>query len=337
MLSYIVVTYNSERFVEACLKSIYEKTDISDFEIILKDNNSTDSTVEIVRRFMRDKRNIKLLVSGENNGFAGGNNDAAAAASGELLFILSPDARVEKYSHSRVLGLLDSDKAISVIQPKIRKMLYPDIVESTGHHIDSLGNAYVENADAPDQSFDTRRIFSPTGASFVMKKDIFDRLGGFDNDYFILYEETDLCWRNNLLGYKSFYLDDIEVLHFGSGSMNQGVERGVRINYKMTYFYLRNKISTGIKNFQENDLLARFILGNILLYVFSSFYWLMRLDLEYFKIIWRALFFNLFRAQYIFKKRRLIKDIFKVGNRELMKEGLIVNFNFGKWLNKVKA
>jgi len=337
MLSFIVVTYNSETFIKECLQSIFDTVQNTDYEIIIKDNNSKDSTVKIIKDFVKTWGNVRIIESDINNGFGGGSNDAAKHSSAELLFLLNPDTALSKYDHDSVMRLLDSDKTISIIQPKIRKMLYPDIVESTGHYIDILGNAYIENENAPNNRFVTKRIFAATGASLIVRRDIFDQLSGFDGDYFLLYDETDLWWRNNLLGYKAYYLDDIEVYHFGGGSRNGGIERGRKVNYEMTYFYLRNRIVSGIKNIREPDLLSLFVFGNVSLYIASSFYWLARFDFRYFRVLWKSLFFTILNLSYLMKKRIQNTNIVKSTNKELIDSKLIADFHFKKWLKKVLA
>lgn len=335
MLSFIVVTYDSEIFIRRCLESIIANVHNIDYEIIVQDNNSKDLTPKIVNELQAIHHGIKLINSNVNNGYAGGNDEAAKYARGDLLFILNPDTILEKYSHEKVLSLLKSDDKISVIQPKIKKMDNQAIVESTGHFIDILGNAYIENKDARNKEFPTKRIFAALGAGFIIKKEVFDKLGGFDEDFFLLYEETDLCWRNNLLGYKVYYLDDIEIIHFGGASLNAGHKRGESINYKMTYLYLRNKIISGIKNIIEPELLILFLSGNILLYILSSFFWLLRFNFRYFAVIWMALFSIVFSFPLIRKKRKLNRDIIIFGNRQLLDLNLITKFDFIKWFNKV--
>jgi len=124
-----MVTYNSAKFIKPCIESIVEKVKDVEFEVVIKDNGSKDSTTNIIKGFINKNPNIKLVESKINNGFAGGNNDAVKFSSGKLLFFLNPDTTINIYNHKTVLELLNSDYTITVVQPKIKKMLYPDIVD----------------------------------------------------------------------------------------------------------------------------------------------------------------------------------------------------------------
>ena len=336
MLSFIILTYNTEKFIEQCLTSIFKYAEGINFEIVVKDNNSGDKTVEIIEKFIKNNKNIKLIKSKTNSGFAGGNNDAVKHSKGDLLFFLNADAVLSKYDHKKTVELFNSDQTISIIQPKLRKMTDPNVVESTGHFIDILGNTFIENENAANKKFPTKQIFAATGAAFIMKGEVFKKLGGFDEEFFLFYEETDLCWRNNLLGYKVYYFDDLEVFHFGGGSVNKGKQREKAVrNYKIAHYYLRNKFISGIKNIKELDLLLFFIFNNFLLYLFASLFYLLKGDFKYSGIIIKSLFLVIYSMPTTLKKKKNNEKIFKFSNRGLINLGLITKFNFLKWIKKI--
>ncbi|TAL48577.1 glycosyltransferase family 2 protein [archaeon] len=198
-VSVIVLTYNGSDVISTCLDSVigtnYPKNML---EIIVVDNKSTDNTVEVVKRF----KDVRLIRLDKNYGFAEGNNRGAAAAKGEYVVFLSQDAKVTKTWLEELIKCIYGKPGIGAA---CSVSLYYDNkkrINSAGGFWSVLGvSGSIGDITYTPQNV-PRYVFFPSGVSFIMRKDVFRKIGGLDTDYFLYVEDTDLGWRTWDAGYK---------------------------------------------------------------------------------------------------------------------------------------
>lgn len=214
LISAIIVSFNSEQFIEACINSCLKYLP-SDSEIIVLDNSSVDKTVSILKKFLPK---IKLIVENKNLGFGAGNNLVVKEAEGEFLLLLNPDTKlvepidelVKFYRQTDAIGVAGPKLIMpnGEIQPSVRSL--PSAWRAFKEYILRINNSYSQYVPEGENPTEVECIY---GAAILIKKDLYERLGGFDEKYFLYYEDIDLCRRVKNLGKKVYYYPKVKVKH----------------------------------------------------------------------------------------------------------------------------
>ncbi|MFO7800653.1 MAG: glycosyltransferase family 2 protein [Rhodohalobacter sp.] len=258
--SIIIVTWNALDHIQRFLPAVTRTTHHS-FEIIIADNASEDKTSDWIAENYSFCRVVKL---DKNYGYCGGNNRAAGYAKGEILVFLNNDAKTDP---KWLNGLDESFKNpdVGIVQPKIKSAEEPDYFEyagAAGGFIDKMGYPFCrgrifDHVEEDNGQYDTAsEIFWASGAAIAIRKELFESLNGFDEDFEFHMEEIDLCWRSHKLGYKVVYEPRSVVFHLGGGSLPMGNPRKVFYNY-------RNNLTMMTKNLDKNPVFR--ILGRLFL------------------------------------------------------------------------
>ena len=258
--SIIIVTWNALDHIQRFLPAV-TKTTHNSFEIIIADNASEDKTADWVAE---NYPLCEVVTLDRNYGYCGGNNRAAKHAKGDILIFLNNDAEPET---DWLSGLDESFKNLDVgiVQPKIKSVETPDHFEyagAAGGFIDKMGYPFCRGRifDSVEEDlgqYDTSsEIFWASGAAIAIRKNLFESLGGFDEDFEFHMEEIDFCWRTHKLGFKVTYQPNSIVYHLGGGSLPTGNPRKVFYNY-------RNNLTMMAKNLDNNPAFR--ILGRLCL------------------------------------------------------------------------
>jgi len=244
-ISVIVLTYQAEAWIEACLRSLSCQS-FDDFEIVLADNASTDNTLEVASKTGIPHRVVRNDV---NLGYSAGNNQAAAVARGAHLLFLNPDTRCEENCLRELVAMAPRTAIVAAHQ-----LTYDGSGElSCGMPVDIFAFPLP-----PASHSRWSRPFYADGAALFIARDDFTRLGGFDEDYFLFAEDLDLSWRARLVGYAIVGCPRAIVYHESGGTAGGG---GIAksASYQTTTFrrYLgeRNIQRTILKNFGLGTLL----------------------------------------------------------------------------------
>ena len=208
-ISIIIVNYNGMPFLPRCLESIQKQT-YSRYETIIIDNNSTDASVDFLKK--PDFR-LTLLENSSNDGFARANNKAAACAQGEYLFFLNNDTWLDHACLGR-LAAQAQDRPDAILAP-MQKDYEGRTVLNCGKSVDILAYPYPESLTA-------KPIFYADGAALFISKHIFITLGMFDEDTFFACEDLALCWNARLRGYHIVPVPESIVFHKGGGALQGG-------------------------------------------------------------------------------------------------------------------
>lgn len=238
LVSIIIINYNGKSYLEECLQSL-KKITYNNFEIILVDNNSTDNSVEFVKNHYPSIMIIKL---DKNYGFAYPNNVGVKNARGELLLFLNNDTSVDPQFVTELVDAINSDSKIAICQSMLLK---PNgEVDSSGDFIDHIGIAYSSKKKIEN----VREILSAKGASMLVRKEIYNKLGGFDEKFFISFEDVDLGWRSWILGYKVVVIPKSIVFHKGGKTVKT-------LKSNVAFHGLKNQISMKFTNFESKSTL----------------------------------------------------------------------------------
>ena len=224
LVSVTIVTFNSARYIERCLRFLLEQ-DYPAVEIIVVDNASTDGTQEILRQF---EPKVRVVCNGQNKGFAGGQNQAIWLSRGEWVLTLNPDVRLSRNFLAHAVASGESASDIGSVSGKLIAM-QPSFEIPAEQILDSTGIYFtpsLRHFDRGSKQQDDGRygrceyVFGVTGAAALYRRQMIEdvSISGefFDDDFFAYREDADLSWRAQLLGWKCLYTPDAVAYHVRS-------------------------------------------------------------------------------------------------------------------------
>lgn len=262
LISVITVTYNSEESISKFLRSIQQNIDIS-YEVIIVDNNSSDKTVDKIKG---SGVKVELIEAGENLGFARANNMAVQKAGGEFLFFLNPDTEILNPEVKLLWEFLRDHPKTGIAAPKLinsRGEVQPSV-----RLLPTFGRAFKEYVLGQKGNYDhfypksgqPVAVESVVGGAMVVRRDLYTNVGGFDNKYFMYYEDLDLCRKVLRHGFSIYYLPQVILNHAvgHSASSNPKVQQYLQNSFvlyhgkfisffiNLIYYFVRikNKLRT---------------------------------------------------------------------------------------------
>jgi GT2 family glycosyltransferase len=315
LISVIIVNWNGERIIGKCLASL-RKQSYKKIEIIVVDNNSEDESRDIITEKFKD---VVLIRSKKNLGFAEGNNVGLKQANGEFVLLLNSDAIITKKTIKQLLQSIQEDDKLGIVQPKIlyraNENHLDNTINSVGTFLTNTGFLYYPGYGKSDNNENynkTKYIFSAYGACMLIKKDVINQIGLFDPDYFMYFEETDFCMRAWLSGWKIMYIPNASVYHTGGVSSRKfGTDK--------VYFHsFKNKICTYMKNFQTQSLFLILSIHIILCFAISLLYLLTKRP-RYALAVQKAIIWNVTNLKKTLKKRKKVqKKLRKISDKEYL-------------------
>ena len=261
-VSIIIVNYNTKALTQGCINSIFEKTEDVSIEVILVDNDSTDGSVEL---FSADSRIIFLPLN-ENVGFGKANNAGLKRASGKYIFFLNSDTYLlnnaineffvfaEKHQKNNIGGigcrLLKSDMSYCHSYAEFHSFwveLWKPIVLPISR---VFGKTY-QYLDKPEHNEHVFQVGYVTGADLFVSREVIDRFGAFDPDFFMYYEESEMQHRWTKSGYGSMIVSAPRIVHLEGASYgeNHVVERNVKKDLQVMrslLLYMRKTLNSPI-------------------------------------------------------------------------------------------
>lgn len=236
-LSIIIVNWNVREYLLKLVESIFKYTQNIDFEIIVVDNASNDGSVaELRQQFFNQIKNQQLLIieNRQNQGFSKANNQGAKEARGQYLLFCNPDIEFIENSGLKLKEFLDSHPQACVVAPQLLygdKSLQPNVKHHPTwlsqviillklHHFfkfKSLNHYLAKDFDY-DQEAEVEQVM---GAFFLIRRFDFELLRGWNEDYWLWWEDVDLCFRLNKGGKKIFYTPNTQVIHYESKSFEK--------------------------------------------------------------------------------------------------------------------
>ena len=218
--SVIIVNFNGRTFLERCLNAVLAQETVEPFEVVLVDNGSSDDSVAYTRRcFPR----VRIIEAKKNLGFAGGNNLGIKAARGHHIVLLNNDTQVRPGWLRALIEAAESTPEAGAIAAKLLFLDPPNTIQNAGSLLLSDGSGADRGFREPDHGqYDVREeVFGVCGASALYRREMLDDVGGFDETFFLYYEDTDLNWRMRLRGWKVIYEPSAVVDHIHAGSSRE--------------------------------------------------------------------------------------------------------------------
>lgn len=247
MVSIVIVNFRRPADTIACLESLRALSWPSEkLEVVVVDNASGDGSAERIRA---EAPEAVVIEAKENLGFAGGCNRGASVASGAYLAFINNDARADANWLSAAIPVLDHNPSVACVASKV--------LDWDGTHVDFVdaalsfyGHGFKLHAEEPDAGGfdDDADVLFASGAGMVIDAEVFDAVGGFDERYFMFFEDVDLGWRLWLLGYEVRYVAASVVYHRYHASMT---EIG---SWREEYLLERNALFTIFKNYDDENL-----------------------------------------------------------------------------------
>ena len=247
-ISVVVVNLNGRELLGDCLDALEAQDYPRDRrEIVLVDNGSTDSSVAFVREAYPD---VRVVEAGRNLGFAGGNNLGAQVARGDYLALINNDAHAAPQWLSRMTEALEGEPPVACAASRILDW-EGEVIDYVGPAMNLYGRAFHVDQGVPvglRSQERPRELLAPCGGAMMIRREVFQRIGGFDDDYLAYFEDLDLGWRLWILGYRVLFVPDAVVRH-------RQHKTGTRFPVEQRYVLSEiNALRTVIKNYEDENL-----------------------------------------------------------------------------------
>lgn len=254
-LSIVIASWNTKNLLDQCLASIYKETQNISFEIFVVDNASSDGSTEMVR----DKYpQVKLIANQKNRGFAAANNQALKYASGRYILFLNPDTIILENALDKGARMMDERREIAILGAKTfnGELTRQRTVAQNPNLLSQIflliklkylfpKSKIIKKYHHFDFNYDKENLVGGhiQGSFMLIKKEVLDKIGSFDENFFIWFEEVDLCFRAIKAGYKILYSPEIKIIHYGGESFKQvmTLKKQRMYNRSLFYYFWKNK------------------------------------------------------------------------------------------------
>ncbi|RYZ26186.1 MAG: glycosyltransferase family 2 protein, partial [Chitinophagaceae bacterium] len=244
MLSVIIVNYNVKYFLEQCLHSVQKAAEKMTAEIIVVDNNSTDESLPYLYPKFPE---VKFIQNGANSGFGKACNRGLAEATGEYILFLNPDTIVAEDSFSKCIDFLKTNADCGALGVKM--------IDGSGRFLKESKRAFPSPLTSLFKLAGLSRIFPKSklfsryhlghlskdenhevdvlaGAFLMTKKELLQKVGSFDDAFFMYGEDVDLSYRIQKAGYRNYYFSGTAIIHFKGESTKRGSLNYVKMFYQ---------------------------------------------------------------------------------------------------------
>ena len=297
LVSIIVVNWNGKEHLKDCFTSLVKQTYVP-LELLMVDNASVDGSVDYIReRFPL----VGVVVNTENTGFGPAVNRGVEHAQGDYVLFLNNDLYLDERCVEKMVAALEGEEVGAVV-PKILYFQDKNRINSFGNTINYLGLAcprYIDEEDSEQRKVEE----TACGGIFLLKRELFKRVGGFDRDFFMYHEDHDLSWRIRLVGKKLLVIPEAVMYHKYHFSKSP----------KKFYYSEKNRLQLLLKNYQVKTLLLIFpalMLVELAEFCFAlTSGWFMLKVKSYLEIVWLL--------PSLLKKRRITQERRRISDREI--------------------
>lgn len=310
-VSIVILNWNGKKHLKKCLLSI-KKVSYMSLETIVVDNGSSDGSAEMVKK---EFPQIELVQNKKNLGFSGGNNIGIKKSTGRHVFILNNDTEVSKDFLDPLVSAMEKDATLGCVQPKLLYGTDHMLLNAVGSYFTSTGFLYhygYRKKTNLKQYNVPLTIYSARGAAMLLRRSALNKVGLFDDDFFIFFEETDLCHRLWLAGYKVLYVPNSIIYHYEAVDTSKQMK-----DYTRNYLSFRNRICSFMKNLEGINIMKIFTVL-FLIYALLLIFYMIRLKFYLVKAIIMGVIWNIKNLSKTMKKRRAIQEsIRSINDKEL--------------------
>lgn len=274
-ISIIIVNYRVKKFLFNCIELLY-KSSYKNIEIIVVDN---DEVKKIKKDLKKKFPKVIYIESSENVGYGRANNIGAIRANGEYLFFINPDTEIHKDALRELITFFEKKKKTGIVAPLLLKK-DGSVMEEQGSSLLTpmsavRGLTFLKNLpilgdkNYRHQKWDKKTIEEVDvvpGTAFMIKRKLFEKIGGFDDDFFLFFEEDQICRKVKELGFKNYIIPSAQVKHHWGESTKQNpktdqiFKKSRFLYFKKNYGILKAVAVTSFLNFGRNQLFISLIL-----------------------------------------------------------------------------
>ena len=245
-IAVVILNWNGEKLLKTFLPSVIQFS--QEATIYVADNASSDTSIEVLQN---EFPSVKIIQNKGNYGFAKGYNVALKNIEEPYYALVNSDIEVTENWLKPILFTFENSNEIAIIQPKIlayNNKGYFEYAGAAGGFIDKYGFPFCrgrifETIEKDYSQYnDITEIFWASGACFFIRKEVFHKLNGFDEDFFAHQEEIDLCWRAFNEGYKTIYNHESLVYHVGGATLNVGSPQKTFLNFRNSLWMLTKNL-----------------------------------------------------------------------------------------------
>jgi GT2 family glycosyltransferase len=312
----LVLNYNGKEHLQECFGSLEKLVPINDYKIriICVDNGSTDGSLEYVGR---EFPWVEIIAFPENYGFAGGYNRAIEQVTSEYISLLNNDTVIAPDWIRELVVAMKNNPEVAICGGKILSYFQKEKLEYAGGKFTIIGNGYAQGmGQFDDQTSVLGYTGTVLGSSMLIKREKYMELGGFDERYFAYGEESDLCWRAWLAGYKVLYVPSAVIFH------KYGSTGGGRRSPFSISLYVKNRHATLIKNLEPVNIVIG-ILISVLFEIYRMFFFLWDRDFKAITAVFVGLSGFIRELPGTFARRRGIQLTRQLSDAELYDVGAL--------------
>jgi GT2 family glycosyltransferase len=245
LITVVIVNWNGKKFLAKCLGGLRKQT-YKNFSVIMVDNGSDDGSLEYVQKNYPEVQAIALR---ENLGFATANNIAIKSVNSEFTALLNNDAVPHPGWLENLLKALENNPEAGFAASKMLFYDNPNIIDRAGDVYTTAATALLRGRGASSEDYSRQEwVFGACAGAALYRTRMFDDIGLFDQDFFLLYEDVDLSFRAQLKGYKCLYVPDAIVYHQASGSIGNDTPISVYYSHRnLEWVYIHNMPTSMIK------------------------------------------------------------------------------------------
>src|SRR3989344_1110058 len=228
-ISIIILSYNTKKLTRACINSVLKFSKNIQFEIIVVDNASTDGSLEALKK----RKDIILIESEKNLGFAGGNNLGIKIAKGKYILLLNSDTIFHENSCKRMIDIISNNLNIGIASCKL--LNEDGSIQKNGGYFPDLWHVFMWSTFIDEIPF-VQNLFGSyhphigsyynlghkqdlvTGAFFLIRREVVDSIKSFDENFFLYVEELEFCYRAKQKGWGVLYTPETSITHLGNAS-----------------------------------------------------------------------------------------------------------------------
>lgn len=262
--SVIIPNWNGEHLLKDCLDSL-EKQSYKNFEIIIVDNGSTDSSIEFIKN---NFPKIKIIKLEKNLGFAKAVNIGVKKSKAKFIVLLNNDTEVDKDWLKNLVKIAKKYKDVGSVGSKLLNFYERRKIDGVGIQINEVGQARSIGYDEKDKGQYEKQlyVFGVTGGASLFKREIFIKIGMFDENYFMYSEEVDWAFRAQFQGFKAIYCPKAIVYHKHKASSSKKPQH-------LEYWQFKNMTQTILKDMPFGVMLKNYRWLKIILVHFNTIFY----------------------------------------------------------------
>lgn len=323
LVSVLILTYNRTDLLKSCLDSAL-KSDYPNLEFVISDNASKDDIAAFIKKAY-PKKKIKVYKKKKNAGLTGGFNFGFKFCKGKYVMLMCNDTKINRKGISYLVKTAERDPKIGMVAPLVTQMRNSNFLHHAGSFLTNTGILYHYGVYQKKNNSKYKKyyyIFSSTGAGFLVRREAILKTGLYSEDFFMAYDESDLCHRVWLGGYTIVFCPQAELQHYWSATMDSSLP-------VLWYWNHRNILSSFLVNFSTYNAI-RFVITISIIWVFMFFYRLYKGKFRLALTIPQAYWWHILNFQKTMQRRKHVqKNVRTVSDGKIFKKTMVSpSFNY---------